>query len=391
MTNQFYRSMLYILILVLVLSGCSTGNVASPATPFEGTPSPTRTQAAPTITPTVPEVVPEWSQVEVALSRSILGTIDGKCEWEVWGWLKQKVYVWAVCQAAPGPGSTAASVPAVVWVRQDQSIQNVEIPGDGTNYAVSIWRLFPPAVQDKVFAHSFDVEAAEKHLKARWDDPTLAPIMYLRAGDPLSREGKEAVPAISAEFVDRIVPVARLGEGNIQGITLLSDGRLAVYGEQGIEIIDVEAMRSVSPFQDQMAGSRGWLSSDGNLLAVWSQRQVQVIQVEDGEVIREIAIQLPGGKVVGAEIVQNATILAVEVHPPGEEIYSNQIELYRMDDGRLLNTWDMQGRAMLFFSRWAGDGEPLRHERVETLVDTRWQAASTYSGGSRRRSILTGW
>lgn len=348
MTNQFYRSMLYILILVLVLSGCSTIKVVSPATPFSGTPSPTRTQAAPTTTPTVPEVVPKWSQVEGALSRSILGTVDGKCEWEVWGWLKQKVYVWALCQAGSGPGSTAVSVPAVVWVRQDQSIQNVEIPGDGTNYAVSIRRLFPPAVQDKVFAHSFDVEAAEKHLKARWDDPTLAPVIYLRAGDPLPREGEEAVPAISAEFVDRIVPVARLGEGSIHGITLLSDGRLAAYSDQGIGLIDVAAMRSVSPFQEQMVGSSGWLSSDGSLLAVWNQRQVQVIQVEDGEVIRKIAIQLPGGKVAGSEIVQGATILAVEVRPPGEEIYSNQVELYSMDDGRLLNTWDMQGRAMLF-------------------------------------------
>lgn len=348
MVNQLYFRLLYMLVIVLVLSGCSTSNVASLATPFAGTPSPIRTQAAPTTIPTVPEVVPEWSQVEVALSRSILGTVDGKCEWEVWGWLKQKVYVWALCQAGPGPDSTAASVPAVVWVRQDQSIQNVEIPGDGTNYGVSIRRLFPPAVQDQVFAHSFDVEAAEKHLKARWDDPTLAPVIYLRAGDPLPREGEEAVPAISAEFVGRIVPVARLGEGSIHRIAQLSDGRLAVYAEQGIELIDVEAMRSVSPFQDQMAGSRGWLSSDGSLLAVWSQKQVQVIQVEDREVIREIAIQLPRGMVVGAEIVQSATILAVEVHPPGEEIYSNQIELYSMDDGRLLNTWDMQGRAMLF-------------------------------------------
>lgn len=346
--NQLYFGLLYILVIVLVLSGCSTGNVVSPATPFARTPSPTRTQAAPTTTPTVPEVVPVWSQVEVALSSSILRTPDGKCEWEVLGWLKQKVYVWALCQAGPGPGATAASVPAVLWVRQDRSIQNVEIPGDGTNYGISIRKLFPPAVQDKVFAHSFDVEAAEKRLQARWEDPTLDPAIFARTGDPLPREGEEAVPAISAEFVDRIVPVARLGEGSIHGIMLLSDGRLAVYGEQGIEIIDVEAMRSVSPFQDQMAGSRGWLSSDGSLLAVWSQRQVQVIQVEDGEVIREIAIQLPGGKVVGAEIVQGATILAVEVHPRGEEIYSNQMELYSMDDGRLLNTWDMQGRAMLF-------------------------------------------
>lgn len=320
----------------------------SPSVTTPAVPLPTRTRAAPAPTSTQLIFVHEWSQLEGALSRSILGTVDGKCEWEVWGWLNLKVYVWALCQAGPGPGSTAASVPAVVWVRQDQSIQNVEISGNGTNYAVSIRKLFPPAVQDKIFAHSFDVEAAEKRLRARWSDPTLAPAIFARTGDPLPREGEEAVPAISAEFVHRIVPVARLGEGSIHGITLLSDGRLVVYGEQGIEIIDVEAMRSVSPFQDQMAGSRGWLSSDGSLLAVWSQRQVQVIQVEDGEVIRKITIQLPGGKVVGAETVQGASILAVEVHPPGEEIYSNQIELYSMDDGRLLNTWDMQGRAMLF-------------------------------------------
>lgn len=360
MVNQLYFRLLYIVVIVLVLSGCSTGNVVSAATPFAGTPSPTRTQAAPTTTPTVPEVVPVWSPVEVALSSSILRTPDGKCEWEVLGWLKQKVYVWALCQAGPGPGSTAASVPAVLWVRQDQSIQNVEIPGNGTNYGVSIRKLFPPAVQDKIFTHSFDVEAAEKRLQARWEDPTLAPAITARTGDPLPREGEEAVPAVSAEFAERIVPVARLGEGSIHRIALLSDGRLVVYGDQGIEIIDVEAMRSVSPFQDQMAGSSGWLSSDGNLLVVWSERQVQLIQVEGGEVVREIAIQLPGGKVVGAEIVQGGTILAVEVRPPGEEIYEHQIELYSMEDGRLLNIWDMQGRAMLF----SPDGQAMASRYV---------------------------
>ena len=360
MVTQLYFRLLYMLVIGLVLSGCSTGNVVSPVTPFAGTPSPTRTQAAPTTTPTVSEVVPVWSQVEVALSRSILGTVNGKCEWEVLGWLKQKVYVWALCQAGPGPGTTAASVPAVLWERQDQFIQNVEIPGDGTNYGVSIRRLFPPTVQDKLFAHSFDMEAAEKRLQARWEDQTLAPAIFARTGYPLPREGEESVPAISAEFADRIVPVARLGVGSIHRIALLSDGRLVVYGEQGIEIIDVEVMRSVSHFQEQMADSSGWLSLDGSLLAVWSQRQVQVTQVEGGEVIREITIQLPGGKVVGAEIVQGAAILAVEVRPPGEEVYANQVELYSMKDGLLLNTWEMQGRAMLF----SPDGQVMASRSV---------------------------
>lgn len=266
----------------------------------------------------------------------------------MWGWLEQKVYLWALCQAGPRPDSSAASVPAVVWVRQDQSVQDVEIPGDGTAYGISIRRLFPPVVQARVFAHNFDVKAAEERLAARWKDATLPPRIYAETGDPLPREGEEAVPAISAEFVDRIVPVSKLGEGSINKFTFLSDGRLAAYGDQGIELIDLVQMQSSRPFQDQMEGSAGSLSSDGSLLAVWSERQVQVIRLEDNQVIRTISTNLPGGKVVNVEFLSGGEILAVEVHPPGEEIYSNQIEIYRMRDGALLNTWDMQGRAMLF-------------------------------------------
>jgi len=336
------------LVLLTILTGCSGSTAVSPSATPPAAPITTQTSVIPTPTRTQPTSIPAWSQAEASLSASILGTSGGKCEWEVWGWLEEKVYVWALCQAGPGLESSAASVPAVVWVRQDQSIQNVEIPGDGTAYGLSIRRMFPPALQARVFDHNFDVKAAEERLAARWKDAALPPRIYAETGDPLPREGEESVPAISAEFVDRIVPVSRLGEGSINKLTFLSDGRLVAYGDQGIEMIDLVQMQSSRPFEGQMEGSAGSLSSDGSLLAVWSERQVQVIRLGDNQVISTISTNLPGGKVVNVDFLPNGEILAVEVHPPGEEVYSNQIEIYRMRDGALLNTWDMQGRAMLF-------------------------------------------
>lgn len=330
------------LMLVTLLAACNAAAASSP------TPSlPPPQTAPPPATPTS-DASQQWNWVEVPLSTKILGTADGKCEWEVWGWLEQEVYLWALCQSGPMPNSSAASVPAKLKIGTDHTLQAVELPRDGSTYGADIRRLFPPVVQEKIAASSFDVKAAEAHLEARWKDPSLAPEIYTQTGDPLPLQGEPSLPAVSAASVERLAPLVTLGAGNVSRLVFLPDGRLTVYGEQGIKLVDLSTMAVSAPFRGQLTGAAGSLSADGSLLAVWNAGEVQVIRVQDGSVIETVETKLTGATVVGANILPDLKILAVEVHPAGDEIYSNQIELYHLEEGTLMKTWDMQGQGMLF-------------------------------------------
>ena len=349
MAAKLLLKLLIPLILLALLASCAGGQTRVPF--VETSASFTATASRPAPTPTAeytPTAMPAWRWVEAALSMKLLGTPDGKCEWDVWGWLKQEVYVWAPCQSAPKSDARAASVPAVLEIGKEESIQAVNLPEDGTAYSVSVRRLFPPAVQERVFAHDFDISAAEEHLAARWKNPALAPAIYAQTGDPLPQRGEETVPAISAEFVGRISAVATLGGGNVERLAFLPDGQLVAYGKRGIEVVDKITNQVSQPFQTTLSGAAGSLSADGSLLAIWTEGRVQVVRVQDGRILQSVATDLPGGKVAGAYFLPDRKTLAVEVRPPGGEIYSDQVELYRLSDGTLLKAWDMQGTSMLF-------------------------------------------
>lgn len=110
MVHQPLLRLFITLVFLTALTGCSGGAaVLSSATP-PASPTKPLTQVIPSLKTIHPTSAPDWSQVEAPLSSSILGTSGGKCEWEVLGWLEQKVFVWALCQAGPGPGQRAAAV-----------------------------------------------------------------------------------------------------------------------------------------------------------------------------------------------------------------------------------------------------------------------------------------
>ncbi len=344
--KQIFRGLIT-LILFSLLAGCATKQMASPSPTMAV--SPTLTQTVPTPTESKPITSPEWGGVESSLSKAMLvGQENGKCEWEVLGWMNQEVYVWAFCLGGPGEHSIGMSAPAVLHIQQDHSIQNIDLPDDGSGYPISIRRLFPPSIQERVFKHDFDVEAAKTHLATRWKDPSLAPAIYIQTGDALPMQGKPEIPSISANSVDRLDLMLTLGEGNVLGLEFLQDGQLVAYGENGIDLIDVNKFRASRPFQDILSDRDGWLSLDGSLLFSWKEGSVQVVRVQDGSVLQGIATDFPGGTVVGAKILPDGNTLAVEVRPPGDEIYSHQVELYSLDDGALINAWDMRGAGMLF-------------------------------------------
>ena len=87
---------------------------------------------------------------EDALLKATVRNEDGLCEWEIMGVSNKQVYVWALCKVR-GPVGTAMSVPAVIYLEENGVIEKVVIPRDG-HYGEDIIALFPPEIQNKIFA-----------------------------------------------------------------------------------------------------------------------------------------------------------------------------------------------------------------------------------------------
>ncbi|NMC46378.1 MAG: WD40 repeat domain-containing protein [Chloroflexi bacterium] len=350
MRNKLLHRSILVAMLIILFTGC-VAEMTVPATTLA--------------TVTQPGTVggTGWETVETQLSSAILRTPDGKCEWEVWGWLEQEVYVWAFCQSGSMPQASAASVPAVLHLREDQSVETVELPEDGNGYGVSVRRLFPPAVQEKIFAHGFDVDAAQAYLAKRWEEPALTSAIYIQTGDPLPLSDEPAVPAISADYVDRLTALSTLGAGNVDRLVFLINDRLVAYGEQGIEFVNLTTMQTSHPYQEILAGREGVLSPDDQLLAVWEDGKLQIYALEDGSLLQTFEVDGQDERVISVHFLHDGKTLAVEVRPAGEEVYSHQVLLYRMGDGMLLNRWDMQGTSMIF----SQDGQTMVSQSMSGL------------------------
>ena len=89
MKNKLFHRPSLTFVLIILLTGCAT-ETAVPATPAYPTSLSTATQP---VSGSTAEPASGWETVETQLSSAILRTPDGKCEWEVWGWLEQEVYV----------------------------------------------------------------------------------------------------------------------------------------------------------------------------------------------------------------------------------------------------------------------------------------------------------
>lgn len=156
-----------VLVFFLFIYGCQQGPIF---------PTPTYT-ASPNQTS-----ISRWMVYEKALSKAIVKTDTGLCEWEIWGRSNNDVYLWALCKVR-GPIGTAGSVPVVIRLGKNGEITEVTIPRDGVNYPEDIRGLFPLSVQEKIFALEFAGAEAEEHI----DERLLSdgPPMIAKAGTPL--------------------------------------------------------------------------------------------------------------------------------------------------------------------------------------------------------------
>lgn len=167
-----------VLFLVIILVSCTQPQVEKPVSPasiYMQTETeniqPGTIQDATSPTPAHSAKMERWMEYERALSLELLGTTDAICEWEVLGQDAGEVYVWAECQINYLAIGTATSVPAVLYLGKNGSIENVQIPGDGTRYEIDIRNMFPPELLEPIFSMSADTEGMWSHLQLRHKTP----------------------------------------------------------------------------------------------------------------------------------------------------------------------------------------------------------------------------
>lgn len=142
-------------------------------------PSPIPTQPIiPLITPDAIQVE-RWKEYQTALAKSIFPNDPPEwflCEWKILGRSGLKMYVWAVC----GVGQRIGSVPVVIHLNTDESIQNVERP---KNWNIeTIHQMFPEDVRNKFyFMEAGEAQKMAEHLEWRWAHLGEPPLIILSA------------------------------------------------------------------------------------------------------------------------------------------------------------------------------------------------------------------
>lgn len=140
------------------------------------------------ITPDAIQVA-RWREYEIALAKTLFPSsfIPGEflCEWEILGQSNQEVYVWAECISISvdisGLPYYEGGIPAVIHVEPDGSIQSVEIPGGGADYAADIRLMFPLEAQERIFGGLISFEELREHLRWRREHPEEPPLIVVSA------------------------------------------------------------------------------------------------------------------------------------------------------------------------------------------------------------------
>ncbi|MBK6645083.1 MAG: hypothetical protein IPG44_04915 [Anaerolineales bacterium] len=195
-----------LLILALVLTACSSNQASQTPTATQAVlapfPTETYTSLPATVSPSLtfqvaitanPEQLAKWQEYERALASRLLflhPLEEILCEWEILGQSGLEVYVWAVCLGLPPKGRSElyapiASVPAVIHLGLDGSVQSVELPRDGgRDYGEGIRDIFPVDVRERISKRSIGIVAMADHAKLRRKNPGPPLIVLLATPQP---------------------------------------------------------------------------------------------------------------------------------------------------------------------------------------------------------------
>ena len=208
MNRHLARYLYFYIILFAFLAACGKQNAvlptvaptptALPPTSIPPTAVPTSTPLPATLVPTplptepvFPVITPNpvqierWNEYEDALAlaffKGYFRPEDVVCEWEILEQTDLEVYVWAYCSGIYAAGPSAGSIPTVIHLRTDGSVQSAEIPGSGTAYGPDIRRMFPQHIQERIFNHIISFQGLDDRIRWRRGHPDEPPLIVLNS------------------------------------------------------------------------------------------------------------------------------------------------------------------------------------------------------------------
>jgi len=328
--------------------GTSVGNPQTQAaTQKEAQPENTIPSLAASPQPAVSSSDPLWVRYQIALAAHFMPWIEVKgvvlCEWEVYGQRDLSVYVWAFCQADEAHNGTSVSAPAVLHFGQNGEVEEVESPGDGTLYGRDIQRLFPPDAQERIFAHDFEVKAAEKNIAQRRQDPSIPPLATSTQTEP----PPELVGSLSAKEIDHLTLLAQWGRGEARQAFFSPGGeQLAVLTSRGVAFFDTRTWEQQCFMAAESADFQAAFSPNWQVMAWSSGADIRLLRVSDGSLLQNLHSQQ--ARIVELAFSPDGSMLGALAKPPGEEVYTGFVELWNVVDGSLIKTWDSEGNGLAF-------------------------------------------
>jgi hypothetical protein len=150
------------------------------------------------------------------------------------------------------------------------------------------------------------------------------------------------------------IELLALGKGEIYSCEYSPDGkRLGLVTSLGVYIYNPTylSLLDTLPTSSYVAA----FSPDWSYLAIGTGPTVQLLRLADKNV--EAQMETQQGSVTGLLFSPDGSRLVSFVRPPGEEVYTTIIDLWRVPDGKLLDTW--QAGNILFGSTFSADGGRL--------------------------------
>ena len=143
----------------------------------------------------------------------------------------------------------------------------------------------------------------------------------------------------AAASANHIQAVAQWGKGVISQVDYSPDGsRLGVATTVGVSIYDANLLKQLDFIPNGGSGLRAAFAPDWSMLALGNGSIVRLLRIGDQSEVLHFEIQ--PGHVVRLLFSPDGQYLACLVRPPGEEVYTWNMELRRVADGQLLGSWE---------------------------------------------------